>query len=132
MQRTKEVPATSRETQFRALLFCKILACFIFHKCARTHEAIVDCEIDLVSCTNGFYFSNTSTFPIRSDIPSGARETLWRFSTYNSIISVFVPDVPQHVSVGRHFNTLRVSRSVLIRRLHSECLLQFGLVYVML
>ena len=57
----------------------KFLRVSYFYERAQTHEAIVDCEKNLDSCTNGFYFPEFSTFLIRSDVPSGAPETLWRF-----------------------------------------------------
>ena len=38
-------------------------------------------------------------------MPWGARETLCRFSFYYSITCMFLPDTPQHVSVGRHLRT---------------------------
>ena len=78
------------------VFFCspKFLHVSYFYVCAGTHEAIVHCEIDLASCTTGLYFPHSSTFLIRSHIPWGARETLWRFPSHYSIICMFLPDAP--------------------------------------
>ena len=46
------------EKLFRVLLFPKFLRVSYFYERARTHEAILDGEIDLEAYTNGFYFPN--------------------------------------------------------------------------
>ena len=76
-QRTEEVTAALPETLSCFSFFSKFLHVSYFYLRTETHEAIADCEIDLVSCTTGLYFPHSSTFLIRSHMPWGARETLW-------------------------------------------------------
>ena len=90
-------------------LFPKFLRVSYFYEQARTHEAILDGEIDLDLTRMVSIFR----IKLRSDMPTGARETLWRFSTHYSIISMFVSDAPQHVTVGRHLHSqvIKISSS---------------------
>ena len=72
----------------------KFLHVSYFYVRTGTHEAIVHCKIDLASCTTGLNFPHSRTFLISSQMPWGARETLWRFSSHYSIICMFLPDAP--------------------------------------
>ena len=60
---------------------------------------------------------------------TGVRETLWRFSTHIAKLPCLCLMRLSMLQLVDSY-TLRQSRSVLVRCLHSECLLLFGLVYV--